>query len=242
MMGALQRRCSSRLSLRRRAMIRRAFTLVELLVVVGIMGLMLAITVVAFEGIGRGAKMRAALVTIKSSLSLARQYAISDRTLCFVVFPDDRVDLSAVTNLGATRYSAMFITTTARWSRMLAKWYHLPRGIVFDRDRRPPGYPNALNVFDRSHTNNVSWIPFPIEASNQVEQIVSCMRFHPNGRLHQPDVATDPVILLTEGASRFDPTTSALIEYFKQPNAPCFMIEVRPLTGRTKITELPPIP
>ncbi|MCX7819019.1 MAG: prepilin-type N-terminal cleavage/methylation domain-containing protein [Kiritimatiellae bacterium] len=227
---------------RRRAMIRRAFTLVELLVVVGIMGMMLAITVVAFEGIGRGAKMRAALMTIKSTLALARQYSITDRTLCFVVFPDDQVNFSAVTNLGATRYSAMFIGTTARWSRMLAKWYHLPRGIVFDRDRQPPAYPRVLNVFDRSNTNNVSGIPFPIEASNQVDQLVACMRFHPNGRLHQPDAMTDPAIIITEGTIRYDPSTSALLEYFKQPNAPAYMIEVRPLTGRTKITELPPNP
>ncbi len=236
------RRWLARMPSRRRARIRRAFTLVELLVVVGIMGMMLAITVVAFEGIGRGAKMRAALMTIKSSLALARQYSITDRTFCFVVFPDDRVDFSAVTNLGATRYSAMFLCTTARWSRMLAKWYHLPRGIVFDRDRQPPAYPRVLNVFDRSHTNNVSGIPFPVEASNQVDQLVACMRFHPNGRLHQPDTITDPAIIVTEGTIRFNPTTSELLDYFKQPNAPAYMIEIRPLTGRTKITELPPTP
>ncbi len=236
------RRWFAGVPVRRRQLIRRAFTLVELLVVIGIMGMMLAITVVAFEGIGRGAKMRAALMTIKSSLSLARQYSITDRTLCFVVFPDESVDFSSVTNLGATRYSAMFITTTARWSRMLAKWYHLPRGIVFDRDRQPPGYPRSLNVFDRSTSNNYSKIPFPIEASNLVEQVVSCMRFHPNGRLHQPDTMTDPVIIITEGTVRYDPATSALLEYFKQPNAPAYMIEVRPLTGRTKITELSPTP
>lgn len=242
-MGTMSlRRWLARIPPRRRARIRRAFTLVELLVVIGIMGMMLAITVVAFEGIGRGAKMRAALMTIKSSLALARQYSITDRTLCFVVFPDDKVDLSMVTNLGPTRYSAICITTTARWSRMLAKWYHLPRGIVFDRDRQPPDYPRTLNVFDRSTSNNYSRIPFPIESSNIVDQVVTCMRFHPNGRLHLQDTYTDTAVILTEGTVRFDPATAALLEYFKQPNAPAYMVEVRPLTGRTKITELPSAP
>jgi len=225
-----------------KALRRRAFTLVELLVVIGIMGMMLAITVTAFEGVGKGAKLRAALAELKTTLSLARQYAITDRQIVFVVFPCDQVNLSDSTNLAFTRYSSYCLCTTGRWSRMLNQWHHLPKGVIFDRVRTPPPGRVALgyvNVFDRSVSNNLSTIPFPIEASNQVDQTVTVVRFNPNGRLHTTQDST-PVIFVTEGSVRVNPTTAALVDYMIQPGAPSFMLEVRPLTGRVKITELSP--
>lgn len=219
---------------------RRAFTLVELLVVVGIMGLMLALTVAAFEGIGKGSRMRAALTELKTSLSLARQYAITDRTIVFVVFPDELVDFSGTPGLGPTRYSSYFLCNTSRWARMLGQWHHLPKGIVFDRTATPPPMLIGLNygnVYDRSVSNNVAVIPFPIETSNIVDQAVCALKFHPNGRLQQTG-GTTPVVFVTEGSALSDLTTGNLNDYFIQPNAVRYMIEIRPLTGRAKITEM----
>ena len=228
----------------RASRVRTAFTLVELLVVIGIMGALLAVTVIAFEGVGRGAKMRAALMTLKADLSLARQYAITDRQLVFVVFPDERVDFQNNPHLGQLRYAGYFICTTARWSRQLAQWRQLPTGIIFDRTTVPPGnypswgYRNVFVLSDAESVTNFSVLPFPVVSSNLVEQTVPVFRFHPNGRLQHGPIT--PTVFLTEGSVRYDPSNGRLLDYLKQPNAPVYMVEVRPLTGRVKITELSP--
>ncbi|MDD5484200.1 MAG: prepilin-type N-terminal cleavage/methylation domain-containing protein [Kiritimatiellae bacterium] len=57
----------------------RAFTLVELLVVMVLMAIIIGISVPAFVGMGRGAGMRGAVRSVHSSLSLVRQWAITHR-------------------------------------------------------------------------------------------------------------------------------------------------------------------
>ena len=140
---------------------RRGFTLVELLVVVGIMGLLLGVTVTAFDAIGKGAKMRSALMELKSSLSLARQYAITDRRATYIIFPDQyRVNWQAMVPnpddygyIQEARYQSYYImnqdsledkdlsTEEKKFYRRvqyrLGRWQHLPKGIVFDRESRP---------------------------------------------------------------------------------------------------------
>jgi prepilin-type N-terminal cleavage/methylation domain-containing protein len=58
---------------------KRAFTLIELLMVMAIMGVMLTITITAFNSLGSGTGVRGALLQTRSELSLARQNAIARR-------------------------------------------------------------------------------------------------------------------------------------------------------------------
>ena len=55
------------------------FTLVELLIVIALMAIITGITVPAFVGMGRGAGMRGAVSSVRSTLSLLRQWAITHR-------------------------------------------------------------------------------------------------------------------------------------------------------------------
>ena len=55
---------------------RRGFTLLELLTVIAIMAVMMGATTAAYFGLGRGARLRGAVSTLRSSLSLTRQQAI----------------------------------------------------------------------------------------------------------------------------------------------------------------------
>ena len=64
----------------------RAFTLIELLVVMAIMGIMMMITVGAFEHWGRGTGMRTSVLNLRSGLSFARQYAITHRARTFFIY------------------------------------------------------------------------------------------------------------------------------------------------------------
>jgi|GEM_PF-4799163 len=65
---------------------RHGFTLIELLAVIAIIGLMLAVGVVSFTGARRGAEMRAAVGSVRSAVSLARQHAVARRRTVALVF------------------------------------------------------------------------------------------------------------------------------------------------------------
>jgi len=65
----------------------RGFTLIELLVVIVLMAIIIAISVPAFVGMGRGSGMRGAVRSVHSTLSLLRQWAITHREqVTFVYF------------------------------------------------------------------------------------------------------------------------------------------------------------
>jgi prepilin-type N-terminal cleavage/methylation domain-containing protein len=65
---------------------RSAFTLIELLAVMAIMGLMMGLAVAAFKDMGRGTGMRGATLQFKTHMGLARQNAITRRTPVKLVF------------------------------------------------------------------------------------------------------------------------------------------------------------
>ncbi|NBT49414.1 MAG: prepilin-type N-terminal cleavage/methylation domain-containing protein [Actinobacteria bacterium] len=67
---------------------RAAFTLVELLAVVGIMGLLAAVAVPALKGLTGSGGRKQALSQVMGALEIARNTAISTGTNAAVIFPD----------------------------------------------------------------------------------------------------------------------------------------------------------
>jgi len=65
---------------------RRAFTLLELTVVVALLGLLMALTVPKFAALRDGASVRAAMADLGALFSIARQSAITERTTVSVLF------------------------------------------------------------------------------------------------------------------------------------------------------------
>ena len=72
---------------------RRGFTLLELLTVIAIMAVMMGATTAAYFGLGRGARLRGAVSTLRSSISLTRQQAILKGQTLTLEFSEPSTDL-----------------------------------------------------------------------------------------------------------------------------------------------------
>lgn len=90
----------------------RGFSLIELLVVMGIVSSLIAVTVFASSSYMRSASFNSSLVKITGLLETARQHAVSQNTYVWVAFrPGEGEDLS----LEAVLYSSRDGTDTLNW-------------------------------------------------------------------------------------------------------------------------------
>ena len=115
-----------------------AFTLVELLAVVGIMGLLAAVAVPALKGLTGSGGRKQALSQVMGALEIARNTAISTGTNAAVIFPD-----STFASGDAYKYRAMAVvswnaTNAATPAAMVGSWIVLPQGIAL--------FPNSISA------------------------------------------------------------------------------------------------
>lgn len=123
-----------------------AFTLVELLAVVGIMGLLAAVAVPALKGLTGSGGRKQALSQVMGALEIARNTAISTGTNAAVIFPD-----SSFGSGDAYKYRSMAVvawnaTNSATPATMVGSWIVLPQGIAL--------FPNSISALPKA--NNVS--------------------------------------------------------------------------------------
>ena len=120
---------------------RHGFTLLELLVVVGIMVLLMSIAVASYIGIRRGAEIRGAVMTLRTTLMLARQTAVTQRKSVTVEFqPGATLALPDRINVFSTSLGS--ITTNSVISLPLGAQYDggvAPPSIVFKPSGRAVG-------------------------------------------------------------------------------------------------------
>jgi prepilin-type N-terminal cleavage/methylation domain-containing protein len=93
---------------------RNAFTLIEVLVVMGLMLLVMSISVVGFMGMRRGAELRGGAMSVRTTLMLARQQAVTKRQAVKVGFATNSmtVSFSAGNQTNRTTYFSPGITIT----------------------------------------------------------------------------------------------------------------------------------
>jgi prepilin-type N-terminal cleavage/methylation domain-containing protein len=168
-----------------------AFTLVELMAVVGIMGLLAAVAVPALKGLTGSGGRKMALNQVLSALEIARNNAISSGTNAAVIFPD-----STFSQGEAYKYRSMAIinwnATNAATNTMSGSWITLPQGIAF--------VPNA--IANLSTLTNVS---VRILATSKTLNSVKGIVFQSDGALAEAFYNTN---LTSKGVSYFEGTVS----------------------------------
>lgn len=170
---------------KRRPLWRNGFTLVELLIVISIMAIIIAIALPRFGEIGRGSKMRGAVNELRSSISLARQWAIAHREDVYLIVPSDTSALFSGLNTNEYGKALHAYAVYSKSRGFIKDWSYLPAGVYFwSTDNPASGQPatkpdcvrNDYNVF---RTNMKYQLPFP--ATNSPTREVYALRIGPQG-------------------------------------------------------------
>jgi len=182
-----------------------AFTLVELLAVIGIMGLLAAVGVPALKGLTGSGGRKQALSQLMGALEIARNTAISTGTNAAVIFPD----LNFASKPYRYRSMAVISWDTTNSTNggpgtnpnvMLGSWITLPQGIVF-HDKQINQLPTV---------NNKTSLQIPPITSNTIVSNLRAIVFQSDGGLEEyyyTNTLTTDGIAFYEGAVVSDTTT-----------------------------------
>jgi prepilin-type N-terminal cleavage/methylation domain-containing protein len=168
-----------------------AFTLIEMLTVIAIIGVILAVGIPAFTNMMKSGGLSAASRQIASTLTLARQYAITKRTNVRVVFPYSGTTGGGI-NLAPPYQSYTAIAINGTTTNYISKWEHLPLGTVFMDINAGVGSPPCLNDLGTAN------LPFPTNTNAALgpgnSAILAFIEFRPTGAASNPGTFT-----ITEG-------------------------------------------
>lgn len=229
-----------------------AFSLAELMVVIGIIALLASIGIPALRGLGESNAIDAATRQVLDDLAYARLRAINDRTTVYMLFVPPGVETQA-TNLAPLRLTGYSLFTRrtvgeqpGRQSpRQLIPWRTLPDKTFFGLSKFIAGAGSlGTNVYEMpfAWTNN-----FPLVITNRVfpSMAMNYVAFSPLGQVVRVDLrgglvgGADEYIPLVKG-SVFHPqeTDGRFVQppdVVEVPRGNRRYIKVNWLTGRAEV-------
>jgi type IV fimbrial biogenesis protein FimT len=196
------------------------FTMIELMAVILILGVLIAVGMPAMRRITQATGLQGASRQVSSTLSLARQLAITQRTNVRVVFPNSAtVSANPVaSNNTYTAYSVMASNqgTGATWY-YVGKWEFLPVGSVFLSGS------GAAGSLDNSSSLLQATMPYPY--SNSTAATMAYIEFRPSGAASSSSTLHIREGFVAQGGTLSTPTSTGAV-----------VIAVDNLVGRVGVT------
>lgn len=196
----------------------KAFSLVELMAVVGIMALLAVVAAPALKGLAGGGGRKQAIGQIMGALELARNTALATGTNAAVVIPDS--------TFTRTNYSYRSLAVVA-WNptnpaidpAMVGGWISLPEGVAI--------FPASLTPLD---TNNVRLVLPPNQTNLSAQPVII---FQADGSLLERSPEIFPA---TNGLAIFEGTVSGATADRQGRTNRVETIILSPYTGRARGT------
>jgi prepilin-type N-terminal cleavage/methylation domain-containing protein len=193
----------------------RAFTLLELLVVIAVIGILAGIGIPALKGMGASNDISAATRQLLDDLAYARAKAMNERTTVYVVFVSDSILQQPLNNLAEkqeiARYANLQFTSYALFAgrslgdqpgagtqRYITDWRTMPEGTFiltnkFNATLTAEPKRSQQTLFTRPFLH--APFPFP-EASSKTLIPMPYIAFDYQGRLLQKGLPTGEDVIL----------------------------------------------
>ncbi len=208
----------------RRAEKRTGFTLLELMIVIGIMTIMLVAIVPAVVSLSRSSGGKSAVSEVMNSVEQARSLALTSGSSTYVVFAD-----KTTTDHYRCRAYSIFKDDKTFKPVAVTGWYFLPTGISFQTNsgllKPQAGTPKIAFPCPRAIIANAASDPTPVE--------LPFLQFDSNGMVTTPTTTADIFVnffsgfIDGSGAALFTDKVQATKQKFDQ-------IAISPFTGRAR--------